>query len=130
MKHSHRPKSQERVKVSYEPMQPVAEHYKAPSKLHEQVVNTMRREKEQMAEAYSNEKGTRMKLQDDLYDKDFRISQQEREIKEVRLQNERLIEAEHYSIRQIEELKARNAELTADNDDKMRQIRAQEEALI
>lgn len=108
VKTSHRPKSQERARPNYEPMQPLPESYKAPSKLHEQVVATMRRERETMAEAYSNEKGTRMQLQDALYEKDFRISQQDREIKEVRLQNERLVEAERFSIRQIEDLKARN----------------------
>lgn len=83
-----------------------------------------------MAEAYSNEKGVRIKLQENLYDKDFRLSQQEREIREIRLQNERLVEAERYSIRQIEDLKARNNELMTDNDNYVRQIRAQEDALI
>lgn len=90
----------------------------------------MKRQKDQMAEAYSNEKGVRIKLQENLYDKDFRLSQQEREIREIRLQNERLVEAERYSIRQIEDLKARNNELITDNDNYMRQIRAQEDALI
>jgi len=90
----------------------------------------MKRQKDQMAEAYSNEKGVRIKLQENLYDKDFRLSQQEREIREIRLQNERLVEAERYSIRQIEDLKARNDELMTDNDNHVRQIRAQEDALI
>lgn len=90
----------------------------------------MKRQKDQMAEAYSNEKGVRIKLQENLYDKDFRLSQQEREIREIRLQNERLVEAERYSIRQIEDLKARNNELMTDNDNYVRQIRAQEDALI
>jgi hypothetical protein len=94
------------------------------------MVQTMKRQKDQMAEAYSNEKGVRIKLQENLYDKDFRLSQQEREIREIRLQNERFVEAERYSIRQIEDLKARNDELMTDNDNHVRQIRAQEDALI
>jgi hypothetical protein len=55
-------------------MHPIPE-YKAPSKLHEQVVTTMRQEKDRVESAFSNEKVTRMKLQDELYGKDFRISQ-------------------------------------------------------
>jgi hypothetical protein len=94
------------------------------------MVQTMKRQKDQMAEAYSNEKGVRIKLQENLYDKDFRLSQQEREIREIRLQNERFVEAERYSIRQIEDLNARNNELMTDNDNYLRQIRAQEDALI
>lgn len=47
-------------------MQPVAEQYKAPSKIHEQVVANLRREKDHVAEAFSNEKGVRIRLQDDL----------------------------------------------------------------
>lgn len=62
------------MKHSFEPMHPIPE-YKAPSKLHEQVVTTMRREKDRVESAFSNEKVTRMKLQDELYGKDFRISQ-------------------------------------------------------
>jgi len=46
------------------------------------------------------------------------------------MQNERLVEAERYSIKQIDELKARNEELIHDNENHVRQLRAQEEALI
>jgi hypothetical protein len=38
----------------------------------------------------------------------------------MRLQNERLVDAERASIRQIEELKARNMELSIDNENQMR----------
>jgi hypothetical protein len=47
-------------------MQPVAEHYKAPSKIHEEVVKNLRKEKDYVASAYSNEKGNRMRLQEEL----------------------------------------------------------------
>jgi len=43
------PRSQERATHSYEPMQSLPESYKAPSKIHEQVVNNMRREIDQCA---------------------------------------------------------------------------------
>lgn len=101
---------------NYEPMQPVAEHYKAPSKIHEEVVKNLRKEKDYVASAYSNEKGNRMRLQEELTDMEHRMSLQERELRDIRLQNERLVEAERASIRQIEELKARNMELSIDNE--------------
>jgi hypothetical protein len=47
-------------------MQPVAEQYKAPSKVHEQVVANLRKEKDNVAQAFSNEKGARIRLQDEL----------------------------------------------------------------
>ena len=80
-------------------MQPVAEQYKAPTKLHEQVVLNMRRENENLASAYSNEKLARMRLQEELNEKDYKLSMQERELVELRMQNERLIDSERCSIR-------------------------------
>lgn len=116
MKKVSKPKSQERAIHNYEPMQPVAEHYKAPSKLHEQVVANLRKEKDYVASAYSNEKGNRMKLQEEVTEKDYRLALQERDLRELRLQNDRLVDAERASIRQIEDLKARNIELSLDNE--------------
>jgi methyl coenzyme M reductase gamma subunit len=101
-------------------MQPVAENYKAPSKIHEEVVKNLRKEKDYVASAYSNEKGNRMRLEEVLTDKEYKISLQGRELNEMRLQNERLVDAERASIRQIEELKARNMELSIDNENQMR----------
>lgn len=120
LKKAHKPKSQDRVTHNYEPMQPVAEQYKAPSKLHEQVVANLRKEKDYVASAYSNEKGNRIKLQEEITEKEYRLALQERELREIRLQNERLVDAERASIRQIEDLKARNMELSLDNESQMR----------
>ena len=58
----------------FEPMQPVAEQYKAPSRIHEEVVNNLRQEKDTISRAYSNEKGTRMRLQEDIEEKDHRVT--------------------------------------------------------
>lgn len=46
-----------------------------------------------------------MRLIDELQEKDYKLSMQERELLELRHQNERLVDTERYSIRQIEELK-------------------------
>lgn len=97
-------------------MQPVADQYKAPTKIHEQVVANMRRENENLASAYSNEKLARIRLQEELNEKDYRLNMQERELVELRMQNERLIDSERISIRQIEELKQNVSDLSLNNE--------------
>lgn len=97
-------------------MQPVADQYKAPTKIHEQVVANMRRENENLASAYSNEKLARIRLQEEINEKDYRLNMQERELVELRMQNERLIDSERISIRQIEELKQNVSDLSLNNE--------------
>jgi chromosome segregation ATPase len=111
-------------------MQPLAEQLKAPQRAQEQLVSNLRREKDYLGEQYSNEKGNRMRLQEELQDISFRMGQQEKEIHELRMANERLLEQERYSFRQIEDLKARNLSLETDVDNQIRQIRAQEDAIV
>ena len=45
----------------------------------------MRKEKENLAAAFSNEKGSRIRLQDDLKEREYKLSMQERELQDLRL---------------------------------------------
>lgn len=108
----------------------MAEQYKAPTKMQEQALSNLRREKDYVAEQYSNEKGNRMRLQDEMHEMDYQIAMQNKELRELRAQNERLVDAERSSIRQIEELQSKIIGLTHDNENQFRQIKAQEDAII
>lgn len=58
----------------YDPMQmPQRGAYKAPSAVHEKVVSTLRKEKDNIQKAFSSEKNARLKLEEATHDQSYQM---------------------------------------------------------
>ena len=70
----------------------MARPYKSPSALHENVVKTLRRERENMEKAYDSEKQARINFEAEADSNSKHVEKLDRQVQDVKAQNERLIE--------------------------------------